>query len=222
MDDLYRKYNFVSMGFSSSRKKPWREIGFLFDDLIKKGDRVLDIGCGNGRFYGNIAPLADYVGVDRSKELINIARKMNPEGDFRVADALNLPFTDEEFDKIYAIALFHHIPSEYFRRKFLKEIHRTLKSGGITVITVWDIWEKSARRKDVIRQSISNFLRLSNLDIGDVFLEWQGLNNFYFHCFSLRGLTRRLKKAGFKVIRTGKMPSEGGTNLYIVAQKKDL
>ncbi len=217
---MSKRYDTVSSSFSSSRKTSWSELNFLFKDFLKKGDKVLDIGCGNGRSYEKIAPVADYIGIDNSKELIEIARKSYPDGDFRVADALNPPFNDEEFDKIYSTALFHHIPSEELRMEFLRKINRLLKPGGIMVLTVWDIWEKTARKKMVIKQSIKSLLGMSEFDVGDVLLQWQGFDDFYFHCFSIRGLIKRCKKANLKVIRTGKLPSKGGTNIFIIAQKR--
>lgn len=221
MAEMSRRYDAVSDSFSGSRKNSWPELDFLFDDLLKKGDRVLDIGCGNGRFYEKIAPIADYIGIDNSKELIHIARESYPKGDFRVIDALETPFRDGEFDKVYTIALLHHIPSEFLRIKLFEEIGRILRPGGMVAITVWDIWEKTARRKRVIKEAILSFLGLSKLDVGDVKLSWQGFDDFYFHCFSLRGLVRRCERAGFEVIRTGKAPSKGGTNIFIVARKVD-
>jgi len=221
MTELSRRYDAVSDSFSGSRESSWSELDFLFNNLLEKGDRVLDIGCGNGRFYEKIAPVADYIGIDNSKELVRIARKSYPEGDFRVIDALETPFPDGEFDRAYVIALLHHIPSEFLRMKLLEEIGRVLRPGGTVVITVWDIWEKTARRKRVMKEAILSFLGLSKLDIGDVKLSWQGFDDFYFHCFSLKGLVRRCKRAGFEVIQTGKVPSKGGTNIFVVAQKVD-
>ncbi len=220
MVDMSQRYDTVSSSFSSSRKTSWNELNFLFDDFLKKGDKVLDIGCGNGRSYEKIAPIADYIGIDNSKELIKIAKKSYSDGDFRVADALSPPFNNEEFDKIYSTALFHHIPSEELRMEFLREINRLLKPGGIMVLTVWDIWEKTARKKIVIKQSIKSLLGMSEIDVGDVLLQWQGFDDFYFHCFSIGGLVKRCKKSGFEVIHTGKLPSKGGTNIFIMAQKR--
>lgn len=101
----------------------------------------------------------------------------------------------------------------------LQEIQRVLKPGGIAVITVWDIWEKTARKKKIVKGAILSLLCLSKFDIGDVLLNWQGFDNFYFHCFSIRGLVRRCKMAGLEVIRSGRAPSKGGTNLFIIARK---
>ena len=43
-------YNLISEEFSRTRERIWLEMRFLFDDYLIPGERVLDIGCGNGRF----------------------------------------------------------------------------------------------------------------------------------------------------------------------------
>lgn len=70
MAEISRRYDITSNSFSDSWKTPWSELDFLFDDFLEKGDRVLDVGCGNGRFYEKVIPVANYVGIDNSKELI--------------------------------------------------------------------------------------------------------------------------------------------------------
>ncbi len=221
MAEVARRYDVVSETFSDSRKEPWSELDHLFDDL-RAGDRVLDIGCGNGRSCERMVPGVDYVGVDNSDRLIKIAKKSYPDRDFMVADALNLPFPDRDFDRVYAIGLIHHIPSERKRMDLLHEIRRVLKPGGTVALTVWDIWEKTARRKRVIKEAILSIMGLSKLDVGDVLLSWQGFDDFYFHCFSARGLEIRCKRAGLEIVSLGRAPSKGGTNIYVVARRPDL
>ena len=215
--EVVERYDLVSERFSDSRKDPWSELDFLFDSL-QSGERVLDIGCGNGRAFERMTSV-DYVGIDNSERLVKIAEKRYPDREFIVADALNLPFSDHDFDRVYAIGLIHHIPSEEKRMKFLKEVTRVLKPGGTVAFTVWDIWEKTARRKKVIKEAFFSIVGLSKLDIGDVLLSWQSFDDFYFHCFSASGLAKRCRKAGLEILQVGRAPSKGGTNIFVVARK---
>jgi SAM-dependent methyltransferase len=60
---------------------------------IGAGIRVLDCGCGAGRFARLAADRrASVAGVDASEELIAIATERTPEGDFRVGDIEALPW----------------------------------------------------------------------------------------------------------------------------------
>ena len=70
---------------------------FLFKDL-KEGEKILDLGCGNGRWYKIFKEKkVDYFGLDNSEKLIEIAKENFPEAKFFVGDALNLPFPDNFF-----------------------------------------------------------------------------------------------------------------------------
>ena len=89
-------WNELALGFSQTRRNLW----FEFEDFkpyTKEGDKILDLGCGNGRLYElfknkNI----EYIGIDQSEELIEIARLNskfqipNSKQSFIVGDALNL------------------------------------------------------------------------------------------------------------------------------------
>ncbi len=218
-----RDYNAVSDSFSRAREKIWPEIEFLFGEFINKGDRVLDLGCGNGRFYNTISSQkALYVGVDNSSELIEVARKKHPSGDFSIGDALNLEFPDNYFNKIYSVAVLHHIPSDELRTKFLEESKRALKEEGLLVITAWNLWKKPKRKKKIIKNMILKILGLSNLDFGDVLIDWQGIRGCYFHCFKLKELENKISSVGFKIIRSGEVISRKDkslSNLFVVAKK---
>ena len=86
-------YNLISEEFSRTRENIWEEMRFLFDDYLVPGDKVLDSGCGNGRYYSLFKEKGiEYVGIDSSKNLIEITNRRYPEADFRVEDALNLSF----------------------------------------------------------------------------------------------------------------------------------
>ncbi len=68
------------------------------------------LGCGNGRFYPAFKKRnVDYLGIDVSSKLIDIARSIYPEAKFEVSSIESIP--DKSFDKIYSIAVLHHIPS---------------------------------------------------------------------------------------------------------------
>ena len=221
MDNINRDYNLIAKDFSRTRDRPWYEIRFLFSEYLFSGDRVLDLGCGNGRniIYFN-EKLTDYYGVDSSSELIKIAKSKYPQKNFRVDDALELSFASDFFDKVYSIAVFHQIPSQELRSKFLKEVKRVLKPKGLVVLTVWKM-HKLNHIILALKSYLMKFLGKSKLDYGDVLIPWGHHTKRYYHFFSERELKNVVKKAGFKLIESGVTVSDDANrqNVYIVAQK---
>jgi SAM-dependent methyltransferase len=109
--------------------------------------RVLDVGCGSGwatRMLAEYAFNGRVTGIDISDEMISIARassQSQPNVDFEIASAEQLPFNDHEFTHAFSMESLY-----YYRNipKALKEIHRVLKSGGLFVAVVDLYWENEA------------------------------------------------------------------------------
>lgn len=214
-------YNLIAEDFSQTRYSVWPELTF-FRKYVKEGERILDLGCGNGRlfeFFKNRN--VEYIGVDNVEKLIEIARKKYPEAKFLVGDALNLPFSDNYFDKVFSIAVFHHIPSGEFRLQFLKEVRRVLKQEGLLILTVWDLWRRVASLKLLTKFTIFKIFGKSGLDFKDVFVPWGKKVKRYYHHFTKRELINLVKKEGFKIKKFGVVKNETGkrSNIYLIAQK---
>ena len=201
-------YNSIADKYSRVREKNWKEFDFLFDKYLSINDKVLDFGCGNGRFYPSFKKQnVDYLGIDISSKLIEIAKQKYPKANFKVSSIELIP--NRSFDKIYSIAVLHHIPSCDLRLNFLKEIKRSLKDNGSLILTVWNLKEKVKKR---------NILDWFRLDKGDVFLSWYGSKDTYFHCFNLEELVQLVKEAGFKIMDKGEIlvGERPYSNFYIV------
>jgi ubiquinone/menaquinone biosynthesis C-methylase UbiE len=209
-------YNLIAEHFSRTREKIWEEMRFLLDDYLIPGEKVLDLGCGNGRFYPAMKDKkVDYFGVDSSEKLIEIAKKRYPEAKFQVADALSLPFPRNFFDKVYSIAVLHQIPSEELRLQFLREAKRVLKPERFLILTCW----KFHQPKELFL--IFKLLGLSKLDFGDIFEPWGKKIKRYYHCFSKKELINLVKKADFKIKNVDLVKNERGNrqNYFMVLTK---
>jgi SAM-dependent methyltransferase len=114
---------------------------------LRRGQRVLDLGCGEGRHV--IAAAAcdgvDAVGVDLSREDLATAReRMREFGDnvpgmfaLLAGDALRLPFPDDCFDAVICSEVLEHIPDW---RAAVGEVYRVLKPGGRLCVSVPRPW----------------------------------------------------------------------------------
>ena len=196
-------YEKLAEKFSRTRDYPWIEMASLVK-YIKNGDRILDLGCGNGRFYQLIKNRRiEYIGLDNCQKLIEIARKKFAIPKFVIGDALNLPFQNKEFNIIFAVASFHHIPSIKYRLQTLKEIKRVLKNNGLLILTVWNLWQPKLLIKYKIWPIIFGWKR-KGLDYRDVFIPWKlpdrKIIYRYYHAFTKSELEKLIKQSGFKII----------------------
>lgn len=125
---------------------------------LSDGDRILDLGCGEGRHAISAYMVNDVesVGIDLSLGDLETTRErfqefVEPENISKslvisVASAESLPFADESFDKIICSEVLEHIHSY---QQVIVEINRVLKTGGIAAISVprffpeWICWRLS-------------------------------------------------------------------------------
>ena len=216
------EYDTYAREFSDSRPFFWRELEHL-NKFIKNGDKILDIGCGNGRLLNLFKGVEiDYTGIDSSKELIEIAKKNHGnERKFIHANALSLPFQDKTFDTVFSIAVLHHVPSKKFRRCFITEVNRVLKPKGTLVLTVWNIRQWRFLKTHLLH-FIKKIIGRSDLDFGDTIIYFgQKKRERYVHAFSKRSLCQLLEKNGFTVSSITEARRQSGyANFVVIAQKK--
>jgi ubiquinone/menaquinone biosynthesis C-methylase UbiE len=105
-------------------------------EWLKRGERVLDVGCGMGGTLHRLAHAGlelSLWGVDASTAQLARARQhLPPEVQLVHADACELPFGAGEFDVVTAIECLFHFPS---RQRFLEQAARVLRPGGRLCIT---------------------------------------------------------------------------------------
>lgn len=131
-----------------------------FGEIIARvpdGARLLDIGCGSGLFIALLAAhreISEAVGFDASEGAIKLARAMqarHPAGArmrFEHKD-VGQPWTDETFDIVTVIDLFHHLNATEQAETFAKAVQR-VRPGGTLIF-------KDVGRKPVWRAFFSHW-----------------------------------------------------------------
>jgi len=116
---------------------------YLFDQImrgrIRASHRILDAGCGAGRNAHYLMRAgADVWGLDSDEESVEAIRRLAssvapdlPSTNFRTGDLSDLPFGERRFDVVVASAVLHFAPDEPTFERWLSELWRVLKVGGV-------------------------------------------------------------------------------------------
>jgi len=226
--DVTRFYDDIAHRFSQTRKNWWRGLGF-FQKYIEDGDKVLDFGCGNGRFlefvYGENLKIK-YLGVDVSKELLAIAKNRYKEEKFGpIEEEGKMNFKAGQFDKIVSVAVFHHFTPS-MAKSSLKEFRRILKKDGIVIITAWHLWNYK-RVVYLIKSFWKNLLQLNFYKVAKLPFSFsekkKGQKTFWRTCYwwSKRELERVARKSGLEILESGYSRDNRNNkrNIYLVLRR---
>ncbi|MEM8548336.1 MAG: class I SAM-dependent methyltransferase [Pseudomonadota bacterium] len=158
---------------------------------LQNGDRVLDLGCGEGRHVISVylEQAVEAFGVDLSLGDLQTAntkfsdfRSEEPGRHFGLANAnaLELPFANNSFDKVICSEVLEHIP-DYAGA--LREIQRVLKPGGLFCASVPRRWPEKIcwALSDAYHQVPGGHLRIFRSDELRSEIERLGFNHYYRH-----------------------------------------
>jgi 2-polyprenyl-6-hydroxyphenyl methylase / 3-demethylubiquinone-9 3-methyltransferase len=142
---------------------------------------VLDVGCHGGTFTERILSKIGskkIYGVDVSASAIKKIQKRFPFGQFKLADAAELPFKSNFFDAVFCLEVLEHVDNP---EKAIAEIKRVLRPGGYAVLLVpsesllfkfvWFLWTlyypiwRHAHVQSFHHESLEAMLRKSQLKI---------------------------------------------------------
>lgn len=215
--DMRQLYNAVAPQWDQTRKHVWSDVTFL-KEVIFENATVVDVGCGNARILKLFDSVnVDYIGIDGSVGLIEIAQQRYPEHKFKVGNMLAVPVEDGVADVVICMAALHHVPSVTFRQQAISELARIMKPGGKLVMTNW-----SSQTPQFRWRYYRSLIWPGDYDRGDIVVPWGAEKRpRYVHLFQPKELTELLVKAGFCEVKNwaGEPSSRGYANLVTTAQK---
>lgn len=157
--DSNHKFN-INVGevrkyFDSVKSTPLSENGEKIEEetiigliKIKPGMKILDLGCGEGRWAKTLENKdIKYIGVDFSKELIAKARSKNTKGDITfVVKPVQDFISEEKFDLIFLFGLIPYMNDEEIRQ-LSKNCRFMLKHEGRLILRDVILNDKEVERK---------------------------------------------------------------------------
>ncbi len=135
----------------------------LVDLDTLKAARVLDVGCGSGRWAWFLAPYVEQLHcVDASAAALKVAQEnlsANNNCRFYHASVDKLPVEDKSFDLVYSLGVLHHVPDT---QAGINACADKLKPGGVLLVYLYYAFDNRPRWfrllwqvSDALRKGIS-------------------------------------------------------------------
>jgi len=155
--------------------------------LLDKGDKLLDIGCGDGTLgYFAKRNYKEVYGLDISESALKIAEKREMVTKKVNVNEERLPFEDTYFDAVVCLDVIEHV---FEPRDLVKEIYRILKRGGSLVLSTPNIRYWHHLFIFVIK---GRFPKTSN--------DTEHYDGGHLHYFTFKDCEELLKSYGFKIV----------------------
>ena len=250
-NDLKNFYNTSAKKYYETRKKIRHDGKRILEELKNYSPRwrnqeikkinILELGCGWGRLCDYLSEKFDekfdYIGVDLSQNLLDLAKKDHPKEKFIYDDMVNFVQNEEQekYDFIIITAAFQHIPSYDERVLLMKHFYRILKYEGKLVMLNWAFsdWFKGKYAVEVRKAFWKKILSLWRTKLNNIFVPWKNKNEIlyrYYHLFTVEELTQLTKIGGFIIEKANYLDRKWqivetrniANNSLIVASKKAI
>lgn len=173
--------------------------------------RALDVGCGEGRFCRMLkAEGMAVAGIDPTAALIDHARSLDPESDYRVEKAEALGFEDGAFDLVVSYLSLIDIPDA---ATAIREMARVLAPGGTLLIANLAGYNSAADANDLGWTTLPDGRRAHAMDhyleekVG--WIAWKGIRIQNWHR-PLSTYMTLLLDAGLRLTHFAEPPAHGG------------
>lgn len=170
---------------------------------LKNGDKIIDIGCGDGFFLHLISNLplkVTLLGFDYDGIVLNNAKKNLSPRKIKLVQgsATEIPFKRGSFNKAIMTEVLEHIEDD---KKALREVYRILKPNGLLLLTVPNL------NYPFLWDPINWILqRILNTHISGTGF-FAGIWARHLRLYKKEELINKIKKAGFKIEDTQQLTS---------------
>ncbi len=224
-DDIAKSYDLANRVLSFGSDIAWRKRAceMAYDLYDKKSiESIVDVACGTGDMLGFWQKIAakkgidvqDFIGVDPSRGMLEVAKEKFPHFRYLEAYAQELPLENESAE---FVSITYGIRNVVERQEAIEEFFRILKPGGVLVILEFTKREKRTPMDAVVELYMKKVLpRIGGLVSGNK-EAYEYLPNSIDNFLTTEQLVRELESAGF-TMRTVRSFSFGISTLFI-AQK---
>jgi ubiquinone/menaquinone biosynthesis C-methylase UbiE len=164
----------------------WARTMWVYDN-VRRGSKVLDLGCGSGVLALLKRKGVTLVGADLSPDCADVARR-NGYDEVRAANLSSLPFDDHTFDYVVSLDVMGHVEFDD-KDAVLVEMRRVLKPDGVTMHGIEVM--NPERRKDYEQMNHEELLHFVGID-GHVGMESEdAIRARFSRCFDQVQTERR-------------------------------
>jgi demethylmenaquinone methyltransferase / 2-methoxy-6-polyprenyl-1,4-benzoquinol methylase len=226
-DEIASTYDLANRVLSFGIDKQWRRKGCdkAYEILAKDElECIADIACGTGdlllywksRAEKNGIKIGEFVGVDPSKGMLEVAKKKVKFASFLEGKAQELPLKDSSCD---IVSISYGIRNVVDKTEALQEFNRVLKEKGIVVILEFTKQEKGGFISKIVDIYMKKILPAIGGLVSQNYKAYKYLPDSIEDFLTTKMLEEALSDAGFE-IKYSKSFSMGISTL-LVAQKKE-
>lgn len=188
--------------------------GIIAHEIAKRGNRVLDFGCGNGRYTAPLLERTDarVIAYDISQVALD---ELSLRCNRHIRSGRLQPVTGElpalskaagsgsRFDvAIMMFGVLGHIPSHGLRQETLALIRSLLRPGGSLIVTV----PNAARRFRKEQNAARRLIEQGRLEPGDILYQRRADDvtvELFYHLYTQEGFRRQVEEGGFHLRHLG-------------------